>query len=250
MLSKILLAGALLLSPLARANDAIVLNSDNTVVLRGVIDGGSVTAVQMDLVKQVLKRGFRKYPIYLVLDSPGGSIEAGFMFIQFAKHISNLHTISIFSASMASAIVEELPGQRLVTENGTLMFHKAYAGVEGTVETGTLEAQLYYIKKQVLRLENGNATRMRTRLTDYKTLVANELWLDSDDSMRYRAADRIVDIVCTAELIKQTYSTHMMSMFGDISLEFSACPLFRVPFTTSNNKAQYKFGANAVNSTK
>src|SRR5690349_6682828 len=87
--------------------ETIALNADNTVVIRDEITGMSMVKAQLQLAEQVVKRGTRAYPIYLVLDSPGGSIEAGFMFTQFAKTIPNLHTISIFSASMASAIVEE-----------------------------------------------------------------------------------------------------------------------------------------------
>lgn len=247
MLRKFLTVTLLLMLPLAaKASTPIVLNTSNTVVMRGPIGGGSVTSVQLELVKQVIKRGLKQYPIYLVLDSPGGSIEAGFMFVNFAKHIPNLHTISIFSASMASAIVQELPGERLVTDNGTLMFHKAYAGIEGTVETGSLETQLWYIKKRVLKLETGNANRMLMSLADYKGLIANELWLDAEDSVRYRAADRIVDVVCSADLIKKTTTVSVMSFFGQATYSFSACPLFRVPFTSSNDKLVYRFGPPAV----
>lgn len=226
--------------------ETIALNTNNTVVIRGEITGSTMVAAQLTLAKQVVKRGFRTYPIYIVLDSPGGSIEAGFMFTQFAKTISNLHTISIFSASMASAIVQELPGDRLVTENGTLMFHRAAAGVEGTVETGSLEAQLYYIKKRVLMLENANASRMRMRLADYKSLIVNELWLDSDDSVLYRAADRKVDIVCSGEMINKIETTTYFSIFGSVQFGFSACPLFRAPVTASEEKIKYEYGINAV----
>lgn len=245
---KLFLAALLtiLLPTAAKASEKIVLNSANTVVFRGVVDGTSTTLAQLQLVKQVVKRGFKNYPIYLVLDSPGGSIDAGYMFVQFAKHIPNLHTISIFAASMASAIAEELPGKRYVTENGTMMFHKAYAGLEGTVETGNLETRLYYVKKQVLTLENANASRMRMTLSDYKSLIANELWLDGPDSVTYRAADQMVDIVCTVELIAQTRQVNIMSLFGAASFQFSACPLFRVPLSGSDARVKYSFGPSSV----
>lgn len=237
---------ALCLPLTVQANERIVLNSANTVIMRGPISGASATAVQMELVKQVLKRGAKKYPIYLVLDSPGGSIEAGFMFVEFAKHIPNLHTISIFSASMASAIVESLSGDRLVTKNGTLMFHKAYAGIEGTVETGSLESFLSYIKKRVRALESTNAARMNLSLPKYKSLIANELWLDAEDSLRLKAADRAVDVVCTGELINATTQLNIMSLFGAVKMKFSGCPLFRVPFSVSEDKFEYKYGADAI----
>jgi ATP-dependent protease ClpP protease subunit len=222
------------------ATEQIKLTSNNTVVYRGEVNGRSAIEAQLDLAKLVIKRGTIDYPLYLVLDSPGGSIEAGFMFIQFAKLVPNLHTISIFAASMASAIVEQLPGRRLVTENGTLMFHQAYAGLEGTVEVGSLETTLYYVKRRVRSLEQANANRMQMSLTDYKGLVSKELWLDAQDSIRFRAADNIVDIVCSQELIMKMNTVSMQSIFGAITFKFSGCPLFRAPVDVSDARVQYK----------
>lgn len=223
----------------ARANEPVILNSANTVVLRGEISGESVTTAQISLAKLALKRGAKNYPIYLVLDSPGGSIEAGFMFIQFTKMIRNLQTISIFSASMASAIVEAVPGRRLVTENGTLMFHQAYAGAEGTVEVGSLESRVYYIKRRVQQLEKINSDRMKMDLEYYKSLVSREMWLDADDSIKANAADTVVDIMCTPELIASTTQLTYASIFGQTVFQFSNCPLFRVPLSGSDARVKY-----------
>lgn len=238
---KMLLTLALLL-PLSSfaANERVVLNSLNTVVYRGEVTGASAIKAQLKLAQLAIKRGMKGYPIYLVLDSPGGSIEAGFMFIQFAKLIPNVHTISIFAASMASAIAQSLPGDRLVTENGITMFHQAYAGVEGTVEVGSLESTLHLIKRRVLMLENANASRMKLPLATYKDLVSKELWLDAEDSLAYRTADKVVDIVCTAELLLSSEKISFQSMFGSITFTFSGCPLFRVPVSGSDARVQFK----------
>lgn len=238
---KMLLALALLL-PLSSfaATERVVLTPANTLVYRGEVNGMSAVTNQLKLAELVAKRGFKNYPLYLVIDSGGGSIEAGFMFIQFAKLVPNLHTISIFAASMASAIAEQLPGQRLVTENGTMMFHQAYGGVEGTIEVGSVETRLYHIKRRVLSLEMANASRMRMSIENYKLLVSKELWLDAQDSIRYRSADKIVDIVCTTELINSYDTVDIQSLFGAATFKFSKCPLFRVPLSSSDNKIKYK----------
>lgn len=243
---KVLILSLLLHSLPSLANERIVLTPDNTIVFRGEVSGRSITTAQLDIAKQVLKRGAKTYPLYLVLDSPGGSIEAGFAFVQFAKLVPNLHTISIFAASMASAIAQELPGDRLVTENGIMMYHKAAAGIEGTVETGTMESQLYIIKRRVLLLEQANASRMNMSLDNYKALIANELWLDAGDSLRYRSADKVVDIECSSALMKQRSTQTFASFFGVFKVEFSSCPLFRMPLGQSDDRVQYVFGPNAV----
>lgn len=230
---------ALLLPLTAKANEPVILNSANTVTIRGEISASSVTVAQLQLAKLAVKRGAKNYPLYLVLDSPGGSIEAGFMFIEFTKMIRNLHTISIFSASMASAIVESLPGRRLVTENGTLMFHQAYAGAEGTVEVGSLESRVYYIKRRVQALERANSNRMKMDIAKYKDLVSREMWLDADDSVKNNAADAKVDIICTPELVASTTQVGYASIFGQVVFQFSNCPLFRVPLSGSDARVKF-----------
>jgi ATP-dependent protease ClpP protease subunit len=122
---KIILSALVLCFGLIANAKTIQLNTTNTVNFRGPVEWDSVTKVKMELYKKLKERGKKHYPIYIVLDSPGGSIAAGEAFIEFAKMYSNVHTISIFSASMASAIVEALPGKRYVLSTGVFMFHRA-----------------------------------------------------------------------------------------------------------------------------
>lgn len=217
-----------LLFSLAIAHQKILLTPKNTVVINTDINNTSVAAAQMELAQLVIKRAssFSNYPIYLVLDSPGGSITDGEAFIQFAKHIPNLHTISVFSASMASAIVQALPGNRYVTLNGTLMFHRARGGVQGQFETGELESRLTYYKQIVRGMEQRNANRMKVSLANYKALVLNEWWAYGKDALTQRMADDTADIVCSAELVttKKVQSINIMGMFT-VTVEYSGCPL-------------------------
>lgn len=209
--------------------DKVVLSTTNTVMLRGVVDEASVQKAQLELVRAVVARGKATTPIYLVLDSPGGSIVDGQAFIEFAKTVPNLRTVSIFSASMASAIVEALPGERLITNNGMLMFHRASGGFQGQFEDGEVERRLGMAKRLVLHMENINARRMQMKLEIYKGLVKDELWLDAEQSIAYRAADRIVDIYCTKDLIDAKERVELQFFFFKATLVFSKCPLMRAP---------------------
>ncbi len=214
----------------ARQNEQLHLNSRNTVVLRGEVTEASIIKTETELVALVATRALTKdYPLYLVIDSPGGDVNAGLSFIQFAKIIKNLHTVTIFSASMAAGIVEGLPGRRLITDDGQLMFHRAAGGVEGQIETGELESRLASIKKMVLRMENMNASRLQITLADYKAKILNEYWLDSEDAIHDKAADKIIDIVCSQELAERTESVTVESMFGVYVAKYSKCPRMRGP---------------------
>lgn len=211
-------------------NPQVVLTTANTVVFRGVVDSSTVLTAQLKLAELVERRGAKNYPIYLVLDSPGGSIDAGLSFLEYAKNIRDLRTISIFAASMASAIAQTLPGERLALSNSTMMFHRAQGRFSGYFESGDVETTLWAAKAMVLSMELTNANRMKMDLSTYKALVQNEVWLFGKHNVEYRAADRIVDVVCTGTLIKSTATTSMsLGLFGSINLQFSNCPLIRYP---------------------
>ncbi len=207
----------------------IFLNASNTVVFRGVVDSQTVLTASLDLVAKDLKRGTDNYPIYLVLDSPGGSIDDGEDFIAFAKTFKNVQTISIFAASMASAIVEALPGKRLVTENGILMFHRAKGGVSGQFETGELESRLAFYKDIVRGMEQRNANRMSMSLESYKAKVKDEFWLVAKEAVAQKAADAIVDVKCSQELIDAKTVGFVQVFIFEIKVEYSGCPLLRTP---------------------
>lgn len=191
---------------------AIHLTPENTVSFDTQVDGGSVIAVSFKLIEKVILRGTQDYPIYLVMNCPGGSVYAGEKFIQFAKTIPNLKTVTIFAASMCSAIVEGLPGERLVTEHGVMMFHRAKGSFEGQFEDGEVEQQLALWKSIVRSMEQRNANRMSLSLEEYKAKVKDEYWVFGADNVVSKVSDRLVDIQCSNELIDQ------------------GCPLLGVPY--------------------
>lgn len=207
----------------------VTLTTKNTVILRGEVSSTSVAEVEKDIIEAVKKRGRQSYTIYLVLDSPGGSIVDGEDLIQFLKPIRGLETISLFAASMASAIVEALPGKRLLPENGTLMFHRATGGFSGQFETGEVEARLFYAKTIVRQMEVRNASRLGITLEAYKNAVHNELWLYSSQNLgKIKAADEMIDLVCTKQLIDKRIEGVLDIGFGiQVKVSASGCPLLK-----------------------
>lgn len=217
-------------------NERVQINSNNSVNLRGEINASSTQNAQFDLTTLVMIRGDRTYPIYLVVDSPGGEVDSGIQFIEFAKTIDNLRTITIFGASMAADIVEALPGSRLITQNGELMFHRARGGFQGQFEMGEVESRLAAAQKEVLALEEQNARRMGISVLEYKAKAHDELWLNTPDAIKSRAADKAVDIVCSAELVLRRDTQVMETMFGSVELVYSGCPTFRYPLPSDTIK--------------
>ena len=217
----------LLMIPLASCQEAnlITLTPKNTVNLRGAIDASSVQVVMDNIIKL---RANSSETIYLVINSPGGEIGAGNDLITFLEGQKNIKTITIFAASMAAAVVEINEGERLMTNNGILMFHRAAGGVEGQFD-GELESRLEFFKKILENLEVKQAMRMKMSIQDFKNKLINEYWIPGFEALRKNAADKIIKIQCSADLVKEKDISEIHFFGMSVKIEFNRCPLYNAP---------------------
>jgi ATP-dependent protease ClpP protease subunit len=228
MYKQILLA--LLCATTANAK-TISLTESNTITLRGEVTADTIQALQF----RIAEMG-KVNSIYLVLDSPGGDVIAGEDFIEFAKSYKNIETVSIFAASMASAIVEALPGSRYITDSGILMFHRMkVGGLGGQLAFGELETELGMLQSVSLRMSARSAKRMDMSLDEYQAAVKDEYWLLGSQAIAKHAADEIVTITCSKALIDSSELSSTETLFGAVTIKYSKCPLFRSPIHDSKD---------------
>lgn len=204
---------------------SIKLSTNNVCSLESAVDGQSMKQLKLCLIEKVAFRRGRNYPIYVYLNSPGGSIYQGLRFISFAKTIKNLHTITEFSASMAAAIAQGIPGKRYVVEHGVFMFHRARGGFRGQFEDGELESRLKMWKTIVRGMERMQARRIGITLKNYKKRRMNEWWVYGKENVEENVADAIVTVKCTKSLISRKSKKTVRAMFGTSTVQVSACPL-------------------------
>lgn len=223
---QLLLIGAILTAAIISDAKQLLLTPENTIILRGIVSDNSMYELRKKLFAADEARKDKRQPIYLVIDSPGGSVSAGDAFIHaIAPHIENIQTVTMFAASMAAGIVQGLPGKRLIADNGTLMFHRASGGVEGQFEDGELESRLSYYKSFVRLMEQRNANRMNMTLALYKDLVKDELWMLGREAISMAGADEVVTLKCSPELIKQRTKGIMQIFVFVVEVTSSGCPV-------------------------
>jgi ATP-dependent Clp protease protease subunit len=206
----------------------LVLNSDNTIILDDEVNDETVARVthkaqQMD---SKLKSGD---PIYLVLYTPGGSIQAGLEMITMLKGLNRpVHTVTLFAASMGFQTVQGL-GTRYITPFGTLMAHKARGQFSGEFP-GQIDSRYVYYIKRLNELDRITVSRSGGKLTEksFKELYADEVWIDGFDAKNYGLADQVVTIKCDASL-NGTRDNILNFMGFSIKLVLSACPLIMGP---------------------
>lgn len=223
------------LTQFAHANE-ITLTSKNTVVMNQPFSSASVTKVQSQLAELAFNSS---KDLYLVLNSPGGSISAGQSLIDFAKALPNrVHTITIFAASMAYLTAQHLD-RRYVIPSGQLMSHRArIGGLSGQVP-GEANSRLRFISQIVKELFQSTAKRVGVPYRDYLGSVYDELWLTAKEAVNQNHADEIITAKCDKSL-SGTYTTNVRTFFGTYKVTFSKCPLISGPLKISskNTKVQ------------
>lgn len=224
---------ALLLSMSVNAKE-IKLTADNTAVLRRSFGSDSVTKLKEDLLKldANLKSG---YPIYLVLYTPGGSIQKGLELFEFIKGMNRpVHTITIFAASMGFQTVQHL-GERYILNYGVLMSHRARGGFYGEFGGGLsqLDSRYGMWLKRIDMMDKVTVERSNKKQTlkSYRGAYDNELWLNGPEAVDGGYADAVVTASCDSTLLgkdSQTEETFDFFFFRIRAL-FSGCPLLTSP---------------------
>lgn len=202
--------------------EVIELNEDNMIVLDQAFDDSSVTKVMQDLQKLSEKLP-EDSTVYLVLNSPGGSVPAGQLLISFIKGLPlKVKTLSIFSASMAFQTVQSLD-ERLILDSGSLMSHRAKFGVQGE-GPGEIFSRLKWIMSMVDSLDANAAQRMGMSFDEYRNLIADEYWVFGQNAVKDKAADRAVFAKC-AKNLSGVREVTVETMFGPFEVTVSKCPL-------------------------
>lgn len=227
MLKLILFVLCLTTLSFAKTRD-IVLTEENSISFNQPFSSAYVSKKQLEVLQKSLKLPNHK-PLFIVLDTPGGSVSAGLSFIDTIKSLDrNVHTITLFAASMGYQVVQEL-GIRYITPSGELMSHRgAISGLSGQVP-GELNSRLNHIQ-QILHDMNLRASkRVGMSVEKYQNLIINEYWVSGSHAVEQKHADFVANVSCDKKLIQGVNIEKIFTPFGEISVKFSKCPLISLP---------------------
>jgi ATP-dependent Clp protease, protease subunit len=205
----------------------IILTEKNSTSLNGPVTDMSVALLKARLLvlHQELKQG---EPIYLILNSPGGSIDAGLELIEFARNLGRpVHTLAIYAASMAF-IIHQMLGVRYVPHFGTLMAHRAFGGFRGEFP-GQLDSRLNFWKVRLGEIDRIILRRVKKyTMKEWLDLYANEFWINGFESVQKGFSDSSRTFSCSPEL-SDTYDETMVFFGVRVTLTWSRCPLITQP---------------------
>jgi ATP-dependent protease ClpP protease subunit len=176
----------------------VVLTNNNHVLLSGYINEYSIIQAAQELyIKAQITP--QNEPIYLVIDSPGGEMDAGMVLVQRIKNIGReVKTITIRSDSMAFFLVQFL-GERLITSGSSMMAHAPFL-MASCSERCSFPIEIRKSALEIFAVEALVAKRMKLTLAEYHKLTSTDLELFGEDAKIYNAADRTVIVQCKADL--------------------------------------------------
>lgn len=213
----------------------INLTPNNTITFRQAFDGAYVSQKQLEILMLSVLNGGEE--IFLVLDTPGGSVSDGALFIDTINALDiKISTVTIFAASMGYITAQNLNGKRYIIPSGTLMSHRASIGGIGGQLPGEANTRLKYYAEYVDRLSEIAAKRVGISYKKYMKLIQDEYWVVGQNAVDNGHADEVADVVCSKELFDSRVEDAVKTPFGTAIVQYSGCPLITTPLKVSLGK--------------
>ncbi len=132
-------------------------------------------------------------PITIYINSPGGSVSAGFAIYDVMNNISNpIITIANgLAASMAAILLSSgTRGQRYAMPNSTIMIHQPLGAAQGQASEISIMAQQILKTKEKLNILLSKNTG--TPLTDIIKACDRDNYLNAEEALKLGIIDKII----------------------------------------------------------
>ncbi|NCO79262.1 MAG: ATP-dependent Clp protease proteolytic subunit [Cyanobacteria bacterium] len=160
---------------------------------RGVNDS---LANQIIAVMLYLDSEDNNKPIYLYINSPGGSVTAGLAIYDTMQHIkSEVVTICVgLAASMGAFLLTAgAKGKRLALPHSRIMIHQPSGGVQGRTQATDIEIEA----KEILRLKNELNGMMAFHTGQTIEKIAKDTdrdyFMSAQEALEYGLIDKVIE---------------------------------------------------------
>lgn len=154
--------------------------------------------------------------LFIVLDSPGGSVFDGSRLISYMEGArTKINTVVYGLCASMCAQIAQHGNKRYMVDRGVLMFHPAAGGVRGTVHE--MKSLLSFIDLETRKLDAYIADRANIPRDQFDNLTIHNLWIAADDALKLNLSDGTVIIststeepkvfVLSRELVKRASTT-------------------------------------------
>lgn len=131
--------------------------------------------------------------IYLIIDSPGGSVSAGYRIYDFIKHYCKCDVVTVangVAASMGAFLLAAgTKGKRYATHNSEIMIHQLLGGTQGQATEMVIAVnRILKTKEKLTRILADECEKDFDKIAED---MERDYWMDADEAKEYK----IIDIV-------------------------------------------------------
>lgn len=165
---------------------------DRIIMVCGEVNDQSMNVVAGQLL--FLNSQDSEKPIFMYIDSPGGSCTAGIGVLNIMNYIkAPVYTVCLgLAASMGAALLSNgEKGHRYALVDSTIMTHQAIGGYQGSILDA--EVNMEYFKKLNERLAKILAKNCGMTLKEYKKTVQRDNYMFAEDALKYGIIDQILE---------------------------------------------------------
>ncbi|MBZ8181773.1 MAG: ATP-dependent Clp protease proteolytic subunit [Oscillatoria sp. PMC 1051.18] len=160
---------------------------------RGINDG---LANQIIAVMLYLDSEDSSKPIYLYINSPGGSVTAGMAIFDTMQHIkSDVITICVgLAASMGSFLLAAgTKGKRLALPHSRIMIHQPLGGVQGRRQATDIEIEAREILRIKRQLNQMLAERTGQTIEKIEKDTDRDYFMSAQEAKEYGLIDKVIE---------------------------------------------------------
>lgn len=156
-------------------------------------DVNSMTANVIVAQLLFLQNEDAKKPIFLYINSPGGSVYDGMAIYDTMQHVKNeIHTIGIgLQASMGAFLLSSgTKGKRFLLPHSKVMIHQPSAGTRGKVSDMEIDLKESLKTRQLLNEIFSKNTGQK--LSKIEKDVDRDYWMSAEEAVAYGVADKVI----------------------------------------------------------
>jgi len=166
----------------------IELNQNNTLTLFDVVEPANSSALAQQIT--AMDDGSED-PLYLLIDSPGGSAFYGAKIISAIEaSIRPVYTVCVGTCASMGAMIHSYGVKRMGTDRSVLMYHPAAGQYEG--KAPNMASLMATVNRYVHKMEVNVFKRAKMSREEYLQHILVDYWIDTEDAKAAGLLDELV----------------------------------------------------------
>ena len=168
------------------------------------LSGGINTKLINKATTKLLElEGESNEPIWLMIDSYGGSVDAGYILIDTIKGMrSPVYAVVVSKAYSMAAIITAYCAKRYIYPHATMMFHEASYGAIG--EDPSIRSRVEFNVRYLDRIHRELAKILKLPTKKYRERIRDAWWVLAQEAVNANMVDAIVTSVSYRKLPTST----------------------------------------------